>query len=469
MIAADSEIESYLREAHSPIVITMDLFAEKVLNVADKAKVKRVIVCSLADYMPILTRIGAKAKFSKIDLTCLRDKRIIMWDAFLKLGKGEIINPERLYCDNIAVWAHTSGTTGMPKTVLLTNKGYNTVALQYKLCMPSKRQSVFLNIIVPFVVYGMLICIHVPLCMGCMVAIVPKFEADDWNKYFKRYKPNHIAGIPSYYSPILQDKSLKNVDLSGLVSFAAGGDGMNQKLEQEINNFLSSHRSKITLIKGYGMTEICSSAFTTYNHIQRTGSVGIPLVKNSVCIYDNEKQCECSYGEEGEVWISSPALMVGYRADQTATDAQIVTDEKGIKWIRTGDIGYIDEDGFLFLLGRMKRFIFVGPEGLAYKVFPKKIEDVITKDDSVQETCVVSGQTEKGLAPKAYVVLKNSCMVAENEITEELSTLCEKLLPDYLRPFSYEYLKELPHTSIGKIDYQLLEKMALEKETEIID
>ena len=214
---------------------------------------------------------------------------------------------------NVSIWAHTGGTTGFSKTVLLTDKAYNAVAMQYKMSMAHRRGEVFLNIIVPFVVYGMLTCMHMPLCLGLTVAVIPKFEAADWSKYLRKYHPNHIAGIPSYFSPMLQDEELQNADLSGILTLAAGEDGLNEKLEKELNAFLKQHGSNAHLIKGYGMTEICSSSVTAFGDYSKIGSVGIPLVKNNIQVVDCETKCECCYNQVGEILLSSPSLMVCYK------------------------------------------------------------------------------------------------------------------------------------------------------------
>lgn len=460
VLTSEEEMETYLSDANSEYVVTMDLFVQKVLEAGSRCNVKHVISYTLADYMPFPAACAYKVQFSQKSYS-VRDERIISWNIFLKQGQGiELKEPEH-DGNRVSVWAHTGGTTGFPKTVLHKDNSYNAVVLQYMNSMEHKRGEVFLNIIVPFVVYGMLTCMHMPLCLGLTVAIVPKFEAKDWSKYLKWYHPNHIAGIPSYFSPMLCDENLKSTDLSSIITLAAGGDGMNEQLETELNDFLKQHGSNAQLIKGYGMTEICSSAVTTFGNYSKLCSVGIPLVKNSICIYDNDRKCECKYGHVGEVWLLSPSLMVGYKDNEEETDSLIIADDQDNKWIHTEDLGYVDEQGFLFLLGRMKRVMFVGPEGLAYKVFPKQIEDEIIKVPEVSEVCVVSGHDGKGFAPKAFVVLKSEFANQTDQMTLKLKNECEKNLPDYLLPYEYEYLDSLPLTSIGKVDYGQLEARAL--------
>lgn len=315
-IASEDEFRTYFSEARSKCVVTLDLFAEKVIKSLDASVTKNVVAFSLADYMPKMASIGYKLKFPKINLEYAD---CIMWCDFISKSTNSESYEFKHSADTVSIWAHTGGTTGFPKTVLLTDKAYNTVVMQYMQSMKHKRGEVFLNIIIPFVVYGMLTCLHMPLCLGLTVAIIPKFEAKDWKKYITMYHPNHIAGIPSYYSPMLIDPNIKSIDLSEIVTFAAGGDGLNEQLENDLNVFLRQHGSKAQLIKGYGMTEVCSSAVTAFGDYSKIGSVGIPLAKNNIKAYDADKKCECKYGEVGEIMLSSPSLMVCYKDNDKET------------------------------------------------------------------------------------------------------------------------------------------------------
>lgn len=268
VISSEDEMRAYFREADSGYVVTMDLFADKVMKACGSND--QIVVFSLSDYMPSKIRGMAKMKFFKFRNTIRKDRRIIFWKKFLAKAIKSTDNTVYGRAHGTAsIWGHTSGTTGFPKTVLLTDKAYNTIVMQYMKSMKYERGEVFLNIIVPFVVYGMLTCMHMPLCLGLEVVLIPKFEATEWNHYFKKYMPNHIAGIPSYFNPMLTDQKLRNVDLSNLITIAAGGDGLNERLENEINGFLSAHNSKTVLIKGYGMTGVCASAVTNFNNNTR--------------------------------------------------------------------------------------------------------------------------------------------------------------------------------------------------------
>lgn len=454
-IASEDEMTEYIREADSGYVVTLDLFADKVLRAGNKEQ--RIVVFSLSDYMPIAAKTFVKHKFADVNKKLRQDRRVLFWKDFLTAAKEQKDFIQNRGSDTVSIWAHTGGTTGFPKTVLLTDRAYNAVAMQYMKSMEYQRGEVFLNIVVPFVVYGMLTCMHMPLCLGLTVVLIPKFEATEWVRYFEKYAPVHISGIPSYFSPMLSDKKLEKIDMSKVITVGAGGDGLNETLEEEINTFLKRHHSKAKLLKGYGMTEVCASAVTNFNNYTKTGSAGIPLVKNNLCIWNNDKQQECGYGEEGEICLSSPSQMVAYKDNQAATDALIRIDSRGIKWVHTGDLGYVDEDGFLFMVGRMKRFMFVGVEGMAYKVQPKMIEDCVAVVPGVLEVCAVSAYSGSGFVPKVYIVLKGESAVPSEQIRREVNRVCKESLPDYMRPQKIEFLGSMPKTAIGKIDFKALE------------
>lgn len=456
VLASSEEMKGYIEESKSHFIFCLDVFLEKILAMNNHEA--KVISFSLSDYMPIQTKLAYNLKVKTRKFPFLKDGRVIPWKQFLEFNNH--VNELPVITrgvDSVSVWAHTGGTTGLPKTVLHTDKAYNAVAMQYKQCFGAKRGEIFLNIIVPFVVFGALTCMHMPLCIGVSVVLIPKFEAEDWGLHLQTYKPNHIAGIPSYFIPMLSDDRLKNLDLIYVKTLSAGGDGLTEEMEKRINTFLSEHNSKAKLLRGYGMTEVGASAVTNFNTSSKIGSVGIPLPKNEIFIFDGEKKCECTYRDIGEICLQSPSFMKSYKDNEAATNELTLVDSSGKKWIRTGDIGYIDEDGFVYIIGRMKRVMFVGPEGMAYKVFPQKIEDTIAEIPDVLEICVVSNQMETGFVPIAYLSIKADSPKTKKEVEKEVQIKCKQCLPDYMQPFDIRILDSIPKTPIGKIDFHLLE------------
>ena len=455
VLASAEEYEKYCRNAESEYVFVLDLFAEKAVTAIDQIGHGKICVFSLADYMPFPISVMYRLKMRK--LKQYNNENVINWKDFFRKAEKNNSLPQFHDCREVSIYAHTSGTTGFPKTVLHTDYAYNAVAKQYSLCFKHDRNEIFLNMIVPFVTYGMLTCMHMPLCLGLTLVLIPKYDANDLSKYIRKYHPKHMLGIPSYFIPMLSDEKMKNMDLSCVDTLGAGGEGFTEKIEKECNKFLHEHNSKANVLMGYGLTEVCSSAITEFNEYTKTGSVGIPLVKNSIRVWNNEQNRECTYDEQGEVQICSPSLMRGYKEEDMNEILQM--DEQHNVWLKSQDIGFIDKDGFLHISGRMKRFLILGPNGMAYKVLPKPIEEVIASDLAVEEVCVIAAQNEQGTGaePKAFIVLKEAEDI-DNTI-KRLQGKCKEQLPDYMRPFSYVVLDALPKNAVGKTDVKALEEL----------
>lgn len=293
--------------------------------------------------------------------------------------------------------------------------------------------------------------------MGFSVAIVPKFEASDWKKYIERYHPNHIMAIPAYVEALLEQNEFKENALSGLLTVGVGGDGMTVELEKKLNNFLAAHGAEARILRGYGMTEVSSTAVVENRNVRKNGSVGIPFPVNNVMIYDNENEMECKCGETGEICLQSKSVMLGYRKNEEETE-KLIREHGKEAWVHTKDLGYIDEDGFLFIVGRMKRLILLNYAGCAYKVYPQKVEEVLATSKYVESACVVKTADKSGIVAKAYIVLRTEVRTDAREIEKDLRKLCEKELPAYSCPSCYEFIDALPLTAAGKVDYKALER-----------
>lgn len=442
VLSSQKELEKYFSDVKGGLVVTLDFFGEKVIAAAQNSSCTKVIVYSLFEWMPMITKMGFRLKTSKKNIHFMHKEIVMSWNSFLKKGKN--IKFDGGYCKNackLGFLAHTGGTTGFPKSVLISDKAMNAVAHQYNLCMNHERGQVFLGILMPFVMYGILIGTHMPLCLGLTLSIIPRFEICKWSQYLIRKKPNHIAAIPAILSPMLEDKTMEKVDLSDLITVASGGDGMDISLENKMNIFLSLHGSKAKIIKGYGLTEVCATAVTSFSNCNKIGSVGIPLVKNNVKIFNGDKHSECYVGQTGEICLLCPSIMLGYKSDSKDDETLLYKHDDGKYWLHTGDLGYMDEDGFLFLVGRLKRQIVVWVNGGAYKVYPNQIEEVILTSSEISNACVVGIKHNKEMLLKVFLVLENN---ASADIETELRNLCQKKLPDYMCPTFYEFVEALP-------------------------
>lgn len=229
-----------------------------------------------------------------------------------------------------------------------------------------------------------------------------------------------------------------------------GGDYISWKTEEKINSYLKKHGVKYDLVKGYGMTEVSSSACTTKNGYNKPGSVGFPLAKMIISIFQPETERELKYNEEGEICFTGPNVMIGYYNNVEATNTTIRKHCDGKKWVHSGDIGYMDKNGFLYVIDRMKRIIHLSN---GVMLLPSKIERCILELNQVSSCAVIGHMYGKELKARAYVTSKD-------EINEkEIMSYCRKNLANNILPQDIVFIDKLPLTPVGKIDYIKLEKM----------
>lgn len=456
VLANREELVKYYKDSESKYVIFLDLFAGRALAAAKTAGLAGAIYFSLDFGMNTVTKIGFHYKMRKFNRDFTNDELTSSFeDMFNKAGKLE--NADILKHDNgICCHAHTGGTTGFPKTVLLEDKALNSVAAAYNVTVRHERGEVLLSVMIPYVIYGLCINIHMPLCLGLTTVIIPKFETEMWSVYLKKYKPNHLIAIPAYVIAMLDDPKLEKADLSGFMTFAIGGDGMTSTLEEKMNKFLHEHGCKNSLISGYGMSETCASAVSQFNYAHKIGSVGIPFAMNNVMAYNNNTDTECGYNEIGEICLQTRSQMVGYKDNEAENNKIFRIHSDGSKWVHTGDMGYIDEDGFVFMTGRMKRMIMTVVDGMVVKIFPAQVEETISTNEDVQDVVVVGAVNGSNRVLRAFIIRDAHSEKTDDEIVANLRELCAKKLADNMRPYFYEFCDKFPRTVAGKVDYQLM-------------
>ncbi len=329
VLVEEKDLEKLFEEVDSKTVVTLDLFAEKVINAAAKCKVKTIIAFGVDYEMPAMVKMGYKLKMRGKLSSTKSINNVLPWSLFIKRAADARITYYHKNPDEMCLLAHTGGTTGEPKAVMLNDKAMNAVVAQYIDVSGIKRGEVFLNLMIPFVVYGILTNVHLPLCIGLESIVIPKFDAKQWKNYFKKYRPNHVLAVPSYIIPMLKDDELQKMDISCFKSAGVGGDGMTNELEVELNRFYEEHNSKALVLKGFGMTEVCATAVVGFAHSNKIGSAGIPLPKVNMMIYDRDKECELSYGEVGEICLHSPSQMMGYLNNTKAAEELILNHPDG--------------------------------------------------------------------------------------------------------------------------------------------
>ena len=450
------ELLGYLEEAQSRYFFMFDGTYAIIKDDLKNTSVEKAIVVSPAySLAPIKRKLYQLAKFPKLDKTMCID-----WKAFLKNGVNSPATTGKTDSDAMAVISHTGGTTGEPKGVMLTNRAMNSVAYQVwqTFDLADRRQLSILVVLPPFVNYSFVNGIHEGLTMGDTLALLPEFKPEDFADYYKQYKPNVINSIPQYCLAMLNDPKLKEMDLSELKYVVAGGEAMDATAEAELNAFLKDHGADMQVTKGYGCTEFTSVVTFTYPEVNFLHSVGIPFPFVNVKIVDPDTNEELPCGERGEICVTGPSLMLGYYKNQEATDEVIKVHADGQRWFHMGDLGFVDEDGIVFITGRIKRIIMTkGDDGNVTKMFPDRIENAVNKCEDVNASCVIGVKDDERIHyPKVYIELKDETM-DKDLAREHILEICRKKLPNYQIPVEIEFMSELPRTERGKIDYKVLD------------
>lgn len=459
VLSSSKELVHYLSEGKSKYFIALDIFFDKAYEAAKEYGVKNLI------YVPMYESLGMvkKAMYRmKIKKPKYEDTFVLSWSNFVKNASKDPIESAAYMDGKCTVIGHTGGTTGVPKGIMLTDKAINAILSQYSYKFIYSRQDTFLNMIVPFAVYGLVINLHLPLVVGVTVILIPKVDAATTDQLLQKHKPNHVASIPGYWNAIAESK--EKYDWSWLKTAAAGGAGMTAELEQKLNAVFAEGGAKIHFMNGYGMSEVGSTACSQTHDCAEIGSVGIPLAQNVVAAFDTDTMEEKRYGELGEICILSPSMMLRYVENEEETNAVMKRHEDGNIWIHTGDIGYVNENGSVFIKGRIKRIYITQRNGAISKIFPDRIERTICTHPDVAECCAVCFSTDDdAYLPVAHIILHADCKLTEKNVEQQLIAICKKELPEYAHPVAYKFRKEFPLTAVGKIDYQALEKEA-EKE-----
>ncbi len=445
------EILNYINEVKSKVVVIFDGAYDLICEDISKTSVEKVIVVSPSCSLPLTLKIAYSLKVKKRKLN---KDYFIYWKEFIESGKGIRVKKVHRDCHEMSIISHTGGTTGEPKGVMCSDYSIVAEIWQVGSTMSHSRQERMMPIIPPFHNYSLVNSFLEPLSLGFVEILIPKYEPEKFAIYAKKYKPNHINGIPSYWELLLKIDEIKNTDLSCLKHIYYGGEMMTAETEEAVNDILRECGSKSILHKGIGSTEMTSASTATYDDCNPTGSVGIPFVRVTAKIVEPGTTTEMMYGQEGEICFSGPTIMIGYFNNQEATDDVVKLHSDGERWLHTGDLGYINKDGVIFVTGRIKRIhITRDKNGQATKMFPDRIEKTIYKHPAVELCCVIGVPDEELVNyPKAYIVLKES-----KNIKDEILDLCKKNLPEYMIPVEIEFVGDLPRTSVGKIDYRKLE------------
>jgi len=459
-LSAEKEIEFYLKESDSVAAITLDQFYQKFANIRENTPIKHLIIARIKDELPPLLKVGYTLtegrKITKLPV----DAPIILWKDFLKMGRNVEDYKVSHRGSDPAVILYSGGTTGTTKGIVLTNLNFNALGEQViaanRMFEPGDKMLAAMPI---FHGFGLGVCIHTMLTQGGRCILIPRFTPDSYAKQMVKYQCNFIAGVPTLYEALLRLPSMEGVELGCLKGVFSGGDSLSVELKKKLDKFLAEHKANIQVREGYGTTETVTACCLTPVHMAKEGSIGLPFPDTFIKIVVPGTDTELPYGEEGEILLAGPTVMKEYMNHPAETAQTLRTHADGLTWVYTGDLGTMDEQGFVYFKGRAKRMIVTS----GYNVYPAQLENILDAHEYVQMSCVI-GVPDPYKMQKVKAFVKLASGVAPDDQTKQaILEHCKKHIAKYAMPYDIEFKEEMPKTLVGKVAYRVLEEEELAK------
>lgn len=447
----EREMEHQWKDAEAEILIVLDHLYPKVEKVLPATRIRKVIVTGIKDYLPFPLKYLYPVKAWKEKLfTAVPYSASIL--RFTDLVKGKPPAPPRcpVTLDDLALLQYTGGTTGLAKGVMLTHGNIlaNVVQLASWFTQMRHGQERFLCILPFFHVFGMSVCLNLPLYSGATMILIPRFEIEQFLQVLRKSRPTLFPGVPTLFIAIVNHPKIQSFDLSSIRYCITGSSAMPVEVLRKFEELTGS-----TIIEGYGLTE--SSPVTHANPLQgvrKIGSIGIPLPSTDAKVVDMELGIEeMAPGEPGELIVKGPQVMKGYWKMENETAAAL---RDG--WLYTGDIATMDEAGYVFIVDRKKDMIIAG----GYNVYPREIEEVLYEHPKILDAVAIGvPHPYRGETVKVFVVPKPGTALSEEEIRD----FCKSRLAAYKTPKMVEFRESLPKTNVGKILRKDLRREELER------
>lgn len=433
------ELRYHLKDSGARVVVGLDLVYPQIKAVRDDpdSPIDHVILTGIKDYLPFVKKllypIAAKRNgtYRKVNP---RAEKTLSFGSLVRSG-GTLSTPQA-EPDDVAVLQYTGGTTGFPKGVMLTHRNLTANVKQCEAWMfkTVPGEETMLTVVPMFHVYGMTVCMNYGVSIGAKLILIPKFDPDTLLKTIHRERPTLFPGAPTLYIAIINHPDLKNYDLSSIKACISGSAPLPADVQEKFEQLTGG-----CIVEGYGLSE--ASPVTHVNPLWGTsvnGSIGIPWPDTDAKVTDDEGE-DLPLGEIGELWVRGPQVMAGYWNQPKETEA-VLRDG----WLRTGDMAYMDENGYFHIVDRKKDVIIAG----GFKVYPREVEEALYKHPVVQE-CVVFGVPDpyRGETVKAVIVKKQD----RSASPEQLDAFCRERLAAYKVPRLYEFRETLPKTIIGKV------------------
>ncbi|MBN1907099.1 MAG: long-chain fatty acid--CoA ligase [Deltaproteobacteria bacterium] len=448
---SDRELEHQFNDSGAKILITLDLLANRMIELRPRTQIKQIIYATAGDFLPPFKKILFKL-FGKIKRLTTSVKKADNLYCFNKLiKKPSPPAPKiKISLDDVAMYQYTGGTTGISKGVMLNHGNLSNHVQQLKAWLPrfKEGEEVMLGALPFFHVFGLTACMNFSILMGWENVIVAKPQAENLIKAITKQRPTFAPMVPTMFINILSHPDIAKADMSSIRACFSGSAPMPVEAIKEFEA-----KTSAVILEGYGLTEsspiVCVNPFSG---TRKAGSIGIPF-PNTHCriVSIKDGKTDVPQGECGELIIRGPQVMKGYYKNIRETGA-VLKDE----WLYTGDVARMDEDGYFYIVDRIKELIISG----GYNVYPRDIEEVLYTHPDILEAAVIGiPHPSRGEVVKVFAVLKEGRSLTQKALID----YCAKRLAKYKLPVKVEFRQSLPKSTVGKILKKVLKEEEMKK------
>lgn len=455
------EITHFLDATGARMALVLDAFYGPLAAATPAKPLEKILVAAIPEYLPPLKRLGFWLTKGRKIAPVPDDPRVRRWAALLAAARPPTEAPAG-DTDDAAAILFSGGTTGLPKGIVLSNRNFIAEGLQAASWCGLGEKDAILAILPIFHGFGLGVCVNAAFMAGGKSILVPQFSAEVVSKLLRSERPNVLVGVPTLFDALTKDPSLATADLSCLTACFCGADTLPRAVKERFEAMVAAGGGRVKLLEGYGLTEAVTGIMATPLTEYREGSIGIPFPDMLAKIVKPGTTGEAPVGEEGEICIAGPAVMIGYLDDPEATAQALRAHGDGRTWLHTGDLGKRDADGFFYFSVRLKRMI----KSSGFNVYPAQVEAVIREHPAVAEACVI------GVPDPAQVERVKACVVPRDPaqagaaLEEAIIAHCRERLIKWSCPREVEFVGALPLTKVGKVDYRELARRHEARENE---
>ncbi len=457
-LSTAKEIAFYLNSSKSRFALTLDAFYGKFRKVRDETPLEHLILARIPDYLKGIKRIGFNLTKGRKIPPVPADPMVKWWRDLMK-GAHRPAPKAEMGTDEMAVILYSGGTTGVPKGIMLSNMNFISEGMQVSVIGGLSEKDAILAILPIFHGFGLGVCINACFMGGARSILVPQFTPETVAKLIKAKRPNFVIGVPTLFEALSRNPDFQKTDLSCLRATFSGADSLPRAVKERFEGIVRRQGGNCQLLEGYGLTEAVTAIMATPLNEYREGSVGVPFPDMLAKIVVLGTTEEAAPGEEGEICLHGPAVMLGYLDHPEETAQTLKTHPDGKVWLHTGDIGTMDQDGFFYFKLRQKRMI----KSSGMNVYPAQVEDILYAHPEVREACIIGVPDEAQVQRvKGFVVLKDPAKTGP-EMEKALIAYCQEHLIKWSCPREIEFRDALPKTLVGKVAFNVLEQEEAEK------